>query len=300
MDLSLEAAVFNFDYDGEDFTIPLGAHILSGCLWRCPNPQYVVVFVHGLGGFLSSYHDVGDIIVGSGGIFMGCDHIGHGRSPGPRVSSTIDEILSETELVVRKAGELFPGLPIFLYGYSMGGLAVIDFVLRKRDFSVSNLRGVIAGSPWISNSLVKSISLVESVAIWIGSKIAPLVLLPSGTDTWPSDLRLDYIASLISCPYHSKQITPRLLDSALTTMTRVRKSYREWPKELPVLFMQGDSDALVDPKTNQAWFDVLKEAAGEKVVEIRWYEGGNHNLLKGCVTRPLGLQHILDFINRLK
>jgi acylglycerol lipase len=297
MDLSLDAAVFNFEYDGEDFTIPLPPYTLSGCLWRPASPEYVVVYVHGFGGFVSANHDVSDIIVASGGVFMGCDHMGHGRSPGPHCSCTVDEILVETELVIRKARELFPALPIFLYGYSMGGLAVLQGVFQKPDFSVSNLRGVIVGSPWISTS---SMGFATGLAAWLVSKIFPHFEWPAGTNKWPADLRPDYAESMANCRYYLTRITPRLLDSALRTMTTVRKAYREWPKELPIVFMQGENDALVNPGMNRAWFEELRRATGGNVVDVKWYQGGNHNLLKGRVTRPLGLQDMLDFINRLK
>jgi acylglycerol lipase len=299
MNLSLEAAVFNFEYDGEDFTITVHSSTLTGCFWRPPSPQYVFLFVHGLSDFVTVNHDISDIIVASGGVFMGCDHIGHGRSPGPRISCTIDEIVEETELVIQKARELFPTLPIFLYGYSMGALSVLHLIFQKRDFATSSLRAAIVQSPWISMYAGK-LSFIESVAVWIGAKVTPLLKFPAGTDKWPADLRSDYIESLIHCPHYFTHITPRLLDSALRTMTTVRQKYREWPKELPILFMQGGSDVLVDPETNRAWFEAVREATGEKVVDIKLYEGGNHNLLKGRVTRPLGLQDILDFINRLK
>jgi acylglycerol lipase len=302
MDLNFpEGATFNFEYDGEDFTIPLLQHMLRGCEWRPASgqPEFVLIFVHGLGSFVTANHDFADVILANGGSFVACDHLGHGRSPGPRCSCTIDEICDETELVLQKARDSFPDIPIFLYGSSMGCLAGLQIVFEKSVLATRYLRGVILACPWISNSKAKPITLFQSVGIMIAAHIFPSMILATGHESSPPDAHPDFAKKFHDCPLYSPFTTPRLLDSALRTITKVRARFGDWPSDLPVLFLQGALDTSVDPVANHAWFRAVWEASAKDLVEIKIYEQATHNLLKGPYRSSV-LQDIVEFINKLK
>jgi len=74
------------------------------------------------------------------------DQFGHGRSdfkkgdhPGYKY------LLDSIDQMISKAALLFPSIPIFLYGHSMGGNLVINYALRRKH----ELTGVIATSPFL-------------------------------------------------------------------------------------------------------------------------------------------------------
>jgi alpha-beta hydrolase superfamily lysophospholipase len=293
--MEIEDAVFNLDYDGKNFTIPLhdGAFQLKGCEWRPPGaPQFVVVYVHGLGSFVSANHDLGDIITQRGGVFLG-----HGRSPGRRAGCTAAEVAAETELVIERARASFPDLPLFVFGSSLGALCILLLVLERPRFARCNLRGVIVLSPWISNSVQRPITFLESIAICIAAKIAPYIVISSG-DPYAGDVRPDYVKKVMGSPLFSPFVTPRLLDSVLRTITFVTKSSGDWPEGLPALFLQGGADTRVDPHANIAWITELEEIAAG-AVQSKLYEYGGHNLMKGQY-RSAVLRDVLDFIDRYK
>jgi alpha-beta hydrolase superfamily lysophospholipase len=82
-------------------------------------------------------------------------------------------------------------------------------------------------------------------------------------------------------------------------MTKVRQRYGDWPSDLPVLFLQGGADTMVDPVINEAWFKAVCESSAKDLVEIKIYWQASHDLLKGQF-RSFVLQDVLDFINKLK
>jgi acylglycerol lipase len=300
--MELDDAVFSLDYDGEDFTIPIydGKILLRGCEWRPESqPEFVLIYVHGMGSFLTAEHDVGEIIVENGGAFLGCDHLGHGRSPGARAGCTVSEVVQETEVVIQKARESFPDLPLFVAGCSMGALAVLQLVFAKSVFASQHLRGVVCISPLLSVSPAQPIGFLESVAIMLLARFAPYTVVASGIAACPSDVRPDYAKLFEDCPLFSPWTTPRLLDSVLRTITGVRKSHEDWPSELPVLFLQGGADLTVDPAENVAWFSDLVNSSAKEIVDYQVYEFGSHNLLHGPY-RAVVMQDILNFINRHK
>lgn len=298
--MEIEDAKFNLEYDGEDFTIPLkgGQYTLRGCEWRPENeqPDFVVVFVHGLGTFLTLKHDLIDVVLMNNGAFIGCDHFGHGRSPGFRASCTIDEIVEETELVISKAYESFPDIPIFLFGMSMGGLASIKLVLTKSVFVSQHLRGVILESPWISNNEKAGISLLQSVMIMLAAKFSPYSIIDLGDEPYGKDCRQDFVKQAVESPLFSPFTTPRLLDSAFRSITYVRKRYNDWPSDLPVLFLQGLCDDAVDVNQSFEWAKDLTESSPKDIVFVRTYPNTSHNILK-TPARASALTDVFEFIN---
>jgi acylglycerol lipase len=258
-----------------------------------------MIYVHDLGSFLTASHDFGDVILANGGAFLGCDHLGHGRSPGPRAGATIEEIVEETELVIQKARESFPDLPLFITGSSMGALATIRLIFQRPAFAAQNLRGVVILSPWISDSREDPTTFLWSVGFWLASKLFPYIPIDNDSPDHSDDIGREFLTKLGSCPLYSPFVTSRCLNSAFRAMTAVRNSAADWPSELPVLFCQGGADRKVDPEANVAWFREVADASAKGVVSCGLYKTGAHDLLTGRIRRTV-LQDILDFIQRHK
>ncbi len=109
-------------------------------------PRAVVAIVHGHGEHSGRYKNVVDCLVPAGYALYGFDLRGHGRSPGQRsyVNSWTeyrDDVRTYLQLVAHQA----PNRPLFLYGHSLGGLIVLEYVLRNPE----GLSGVIASAPAI-------------------------------------------------------------------------------------------------------------------------------------------------------
>ena len=62
------------------------------------------------------------------------DLIGHGKSGGKRGHMLhFEEYLETVDALIELALKASPGLPVFLYGQSMGGNVVINHALRGTD-----------------------------------------------------------------------------------------------------------------------------------------------------------------------
>nr|XP_037272968.1 monoglyceride lipase-like [Rhipicephalus microplus] len=94
----------------------------------------LLFITHGYGDYS---HDDGYVILAKalaprGFYVFTHDHVGHGRSEGPRATVRtfdiyVDDILTHVDMERAK----FPGKPVFLFGHSMGGLLVILVALRR-------------------------------------------------------------------------------------------------------------------------------------------------------------------------
>jgi alpha-beta hydrolase superfamily lysophospholipase len=117
------------------------------CSWTLKNnPIAVICLVHGIGEHCSRYEDWIIRFVNSGYHVLSFDYRGHGKSEGKRGHTpSYDSFMNDVELLLKKSQEIFPGIPLILYGHSMGGNLVLNYVLRKNP----EIKGIIVTSPWI-------------------------------------------------------------------------------------------------------------------------------------------------------
>ncbi len=109
-------------------------------------PRAVVCLVHGLGEHIGRYEHVGAAFAVAGYALLGFDQRGHGKSEGARGHTpSYEALMDDIGSLLAQAGGRYPGIPRFLYGHSMGGNEVINYVMRRNP----DILGVIATGPWL-------------------------------------------------------------------------------------------------------------------------------------------------------
>ena len=98
------------------------------------DPRAVVVVAHGIGEHSGRYAYVAQGMVERGYAVAALDHRGHGRSEGPRVQvDRFDDFVADLRTYFEAVRAAHPGLPVFVYGHSMGSLIGLLFALRYQD-----------------------------------------------------------------------------------------------------------------------------------------------------------------------
>ncbi len=138
----------------------------------------VVVLVHGIGEHTGRYFHVAEAFTGKGLVFFAPDMRGHGLSEGKRGHLPAEEtILSDIDGYMENARERYSGLPVFLYGHSLGGILVLYYGLMRRE----GLTGVICTSPGLRNALQEQPAKVMAARV-LGT-LFPGVTISSGLDS---------------------------------------------------------------------------------------------------------------------
>src|SRR4051794_24865744 len=127
---------------------PVEGELPSGQYWQAgtvPSPVGVVVLVHGRHGRGGRYRHVAERLAGGGYVTYVVDHPGHGRSPGTRgnissMAATVDGV----DRLAALAAERHPGVPLFVYGHSMGGLIALTYLTGN---PTPGVRGAGISSP---------------------------------------------------------------------------------------------------------------------------------------------------------
>ena len=106
----------------------------------------VIALVHGFGEHCERYHHVADFYGENGYAMTSYDHRGHGKTGGKRGHTpNYDALLDGIDDLLKYTAEKHPGKPIILYGHSMGGNLVLNYMLRRKP----NVKAVVATAPWI-------------------------------------------------------------------------------------------------------------------------------------------------------
>ncbi len=228
------------------------------------NPKAVVALLHGLGEHTGRYAHVGETFARSGYALMWMDLRGHGRSGGPRGHTpSADAYMQDIDLFLQHVRERYPGLPLFLYGHSLGAILSLYYTLRRRP----NLVGVIASGPALHSSIETQKAKVMLAKILGG--LAPTVSIPSGL-----------VTSHLS---HDPQVERRYLSDPLV-QDRVSLGFGKhmlgvtgWTLEhaaefpVPLLMSHGAEDMIALPSSSREF----AAGAGDKATLLMW-EGLYH------------------------
>jgi len=201
----------------------------------------VVALVHGLGEHIGRYDHVAEAFGNAGYATVGFDQRGHGKSDGVRgFENSYDAIMDDISQNIQNARDRYPGLPVFLYGRSLGGNLVLFYSLTHKP----ELKGVIATSPGLATAEPLPAALLAMTKILY--RLGPSMKIKNGLDlaglSHDPQIAEKYIADPLVHPF----ISPRLALDMLNAGKYCVAHASEFP--LPLLLMQGTADRLVSPK----------------------------------------------------
>lgn len=246
-------------------------------------PEAVVAFVHGHGEHCRRYDEWFKSFTENHIAVLTFDYRGHGRSEGKKGCILhFDNLCQDVTLLHQNAQKLFPGIPVVLYGHSLGATMVLSYILR----SGTQPAIAIATSPWLH--LIHQPSKIKKFLISIASRIAPWVTAKTGLHvadfaTSPSNESFTEKDAFL----HNK-ISPRLYTE---TEKEIQYIITKFPKiKTPLLLMQGRDDQIMDSTVTAK---LLKKAPGQ--VSYREWKYAGHQLHNSERSKEVN-DYILDWI----
>lgn len=239
---------------------------MSAFCWSPAVPKAVVVLVHGHGEHVKRYQHVAATFTELGYVFVGYDLRGHGKSSGPRGHTpNYEALMNDISDFIADAKMKYPGLPVFLYGHSMGGNQVINYALRRP----SGLSGVIATGPWLR--LAFDPPAVQLMAAKVLDNILPAFSLSSGLDQSALSRDGEVVQKYAADPLVHDKISARLYNemyaNGLWALDNAAKL------ELPLLLMHGSADRLTSAPASQEF-----ARRADKFIQIRIWDGLFHEI----------------------
>lgn len=234
--------------------------------WAPEKPRAVVCLVHGLGEHVNRYQHVGQALANAGYSLQGSDLRGHGLSAGQRGHTpSYESLLDDISDFLADARKRYPGLPIFLYGHSMGGNLAINYALRTPQ----DLTGVIATGPLLK--LAFEPTPLQLTLAKVMKNIAPSLSQPSGLEqaalSREPEVARAYAADPLVHDKISVQLFTGLRANGLWALAHAADL------KVPMLLMHGSADRLTSAEASKEF----ARAAGS-MVTLRICEGFYHEI----------------------
>ncbi len=236
--------------------------------WHAPEPRAALLLSHGLGEHAGRYAAFAASLVARGVSVFAPDHRGHGRSAGQRGHVDRFSCYAEDFEAFRRGAGVPEGLPLFVFGHSLGGLVVIRWMQAHRGVAV---RGVILSAPLLGVALRAprwKLALSGVLSRWL-----PRVPFSSGVDADKLSTDPAYVRSYRDDPLVHGRITPRLYTELLAA-TEAAFAECETLRDPPILVLIPGDDRVV---SSEAVARFAARLPGD--VTVRHYPGFRHEPL---------------------
>ena len=239
---------------------------LFGQSWQPEDqPRAVVCLVHGMGEHSGRYVHVADRLTKAGYALFTFDIRGHGKSSGPRGHTpSYEALMKDIPSLLEVADKQFPQLPFFLYGHSLGGNLVLNYILRHQP----QLKGVIVTDPWLRLAFEPPAFKVTLGKVM--NKIWPSFSQSSGLDTKALSHDPHVVRAYENDPLVHDHISARMFIGIYQSGQWALEHASEF--SLPLLLMQGGDDKIISVEAGREFADKIKENCTLKIWDGLYHE----------------------------
>ncbi len=246
----------------------------------------IVVLIHGFGEHCDRYTDsVIPVLLRENWAVLTFDLVGHGRSGGRRGHCRgYGQLMEQLREALEMARLRNPGLPLLLYGHSMGGNLALNYALRHPEAA----DGIIASSPYLR------LAFEPPAWKWHAGKvlrrIAPWVTFPSGLDPNGISRQPEEVAAYRSDPLVHDRVSPAYSFPVIEAGAWALRHAAEL--QLPLFLAHGTADPIIDPEGSREFH---ARAPGSELLMV---EGGFHELHHDR-DRGLFFERLGDWMQRM-
>ena len=283
-----------------DFTLPSTVPGRTLHAFRCiPEGEVraIVQLSHGMVEFIDRYKPLAEELAGRGILVTGHDHLGHGGS-----IRTKDDygyfaepdgnraVLDDLHAMTTLTKQLYPGVPYFLLGHSMGSFYARQYLC---EYGAELDGAILMGTGYQPKALVTLARTVcRMLAVFFGwqhrSKLVRDLSFLGYNKGLEGRTPHDWLnrdqAEVDKYRADERCMFTFTLNAYYSMFTGILRLYdsdflNRMPKDLPLLFLAGDADPVGEQsKGVQRAIDSLK-AVGVQNITQKFYPGARHELL---------------------
>ena len=236
------------------------------------SPQGTILIVHGAGEHCGRYRYLVEYFQTRGYCLYGFDFRGHGRSEGVRGDvldweQYRDDVHSFISWVLSRE----PTEPLYLFGHSMGGQIVLDYLTMERHEDEAVHHASIASV--ITSGAAIAQPRINPVLVLIGkllSLVMPTFSLSNGLNTDLISRDPQEVKAYREDPLVASKFTARWASGFLRAILRVQSNAHR--QRLPIFMYHGGADQIIPAIASRQYFSKLGMA--DKTLTI--YDGGYH------------------------
>jgi len=231
----------------------------------------VINFVHGIGEHTDRYQEWMPFFTDAGFAVFAIEYRGHGRSFGKRgYIKNYDDILKDIDVLLQESKAKYPDLAHFIYGHSLGGNIVSNYILRRE----TSLKAAIITSPWFWLSKEPSAALMTVSKLLY--KIAPGLTISSGLKT--SDI--SQVKKVVEDYKKDELVHGKIsLEMFFSAFNNGKWAVENADKlTIPVLLAHGTADHICSHKGSEAFYNKNPQKVHLKLWEDMYHELHNETI----------------------
>ena len=282
-----------------DFTFQTidGANIhVNG--WAVEEPKAIVHVFHGMAEYGARYARLAQALATAGYTTYAHDHRGHGKSvpEGTAAGHMADSdgwnrIVEDAHGVNRDIAKRHPGVPIIVFGHSMGSFVVQQLLFERPNDMVAAALSGSNGKPPAIAMVGKLVARIERARVGKRSPSPVMQKLTFGEYNKPfSPARTEFewlsrdpeeVDKYVADPLCGFAVSTQVWIDMLRALDRIAdpSNVAKVPKGMPLYLFAGDQDPVGDHgKGMKRLYDTYKRAAIFDV-RLKLYPEGRHEML---------------------
>ena len=285
---------------------------LSLRIYETEAPKAIVKFIHGMEEYQDRYEPFAEYLQAAGYTVVTADLRGHGKNA-PILSHIADKeghlrLLEDEEAILDEIHGRWPGMPVILFGHSMGTIIARAFLQKHSgEFRKVALSGYpnpngAAGAGILLTDVIASVKggkgyskLVDGMVLGPFAKAVPKAVTPQD---WLSVNR-ENVQRYIADPLCGVRFTLGSYNALfhLIRMMDSPEQYEAVRKDLPILLISGKEDPCTGGEKGRADSENRLRRAGFRNLEIITLDGMRHEILNETGREDV-YRRILEFMDK--
>lgn len=253
-------------------------------------PKMALLITHGVLEHSECYNLMAPSLAEAGIQVFGWDLPGHGKSYGQRgYIHDFREYTDRLGFVLGEVHRILPaGLPLFIFGHSMGGLITLKFAM---DNSKADYQGIVLSSPALG--VAAKVPFIKDRAARLLNQIAPRLTI--GHDLVYEDLSRDpeVVKTYYRDPLRHKKFSAPLYLGLLSAMEDVNKRGHQLTK--PLFIQAGGVDRVTDVTATKAFFENV--GSPQKLMKV--YPDSYHEIFND-INRKEVIDDLITYLRQFE
>lgn len=289
----------NYNFSEKTFPSSDGVHTIYAEIYtpKTASARGVIQLAHGMIDYVGRYKDMADYLAKEGFILAGNHHLGHGKSVKSESefgyfakSGGVDFVIEDMHTMNKQLREMFPTLPIIIFGHSMGSFLTRLYV-EKYPHSIKGavIHGTAGPNPALpmGKLLAKLIiamrggyhksGMLKGLAIGAYQK----KYKKEGKNAWLST-DAEMIADHDDDTFSNFDFTASGYYDLFTMLHACNKKswFENYPKNLSTLVMAGEEDPVGANGKGPRYVYKNLLVSGVQDVTLKMYSNDRHELFK--------------------
>jgi alpha-beta hydrolase superfamily lysophospholipase len=252
--------------------------------------KMAILLTHGVLEHSDCYDLMAPSLAEAGIQVFGWDLPGHGRSYGQRgYIHDFQEYVDRLNYVLGEVHKILPaGLPLFLFGHSMGGTITLKFAM---DNSKADYTGIILSSPGLG--VAAEVPVIKDLAARLLNQIAPRLTIAHELNFADLSRDPEVVKTYSRDPLRHKKFSAPLYLGLLETMNDVNRRGHQLTK--PLFIQAAGADRVTSVQATKDFFQTV----GSAKKELKIYPDSYHEIFND-VNRKEVIDDLISYLRQFE